>query len=86
MEDTLLITVLLVIVIALLILDIVVAVLAIKLLKTLGRAARLIEAIIDDVENFTKIFQKIKLPLSFGRMLKKLVRYLPSNPDDEKTD
>ena len=85
MEDSLLVTVLLLVVTALLTLDILVAIYILKLLKTLQRSANLLEAILDDVDNFRQVVRKIKVPITFVRLLHKLTQALPADTKRNKS-
>ena len=70
----------------LLVLNIIIAVMIIRLLKSLRRGVNLAKAVINEVESFTKVFQKIKLPLAAGRILKKIIGYLPNDSKGKKKD
>ena len=83
MGETFLGQVLIAIVIVLLFLDIVVAVLLIKILLSLRRATRVLDAALDDIENFSKIMRNIRLPFALGSIMKKLVHFLPADKDNK---
>ena len=84
MSDDFLGTVLIAVVLVLLVLDIIIAIFILKLLLTARRAAKLVEAIVDDVENFTKLIRKFSWPVTLRRVIKKLAHHLPDDSKSEK--
>ena len=83
MSETFLGQILIAIVIVLLFLDIVVAVLLIKILLSLRRASKVLDAALDDIENFSKIIRNISLPFSLGRIMKKLLHFAAAEKDNK---
>ena len=73
--------ILIAIVIVLLFLGIVVAVLLIKILLSLRRATKVLDAALDDIKNFSKIIRNISLPFSLGRIMKKLLHFAATERD-----
>lgn len=84
MSDDFLGTVLIAVVLVLLVLDIIIAIFILKLLLTARRVAKLVEAIVDDVENFTKLIRKFSWPVTLRRVIKKLAHHLPDDSKSEK--
>ena len=83
MSETFLGQILIAIVIVLLFLDIVVAVLLIRILLSLRRASKVLDAALDDIENFSKIIRNISLPFSLGRIMKKLLHFAATEKDNK---
>lgn len=77
MYSDLLITILLVIVIVLLVLGIVIAVMILQLLGRIKRIVAFAEKIVDDIEKFGKLVNKLKIPAAWGGFLGKVLKYLP---------
>ena len=85
MDETSVSTALLLVVSILLILDIIIAILILKIVFSIRRFTRLIDALVDDIEKFSFMIKKIKFPKSLAEIIKRTARILPSN-DNQKSD
>ena len=84
MNENILSTILIGVVLILLILDIIIAVLILRCLRTIRRLMNLLEAAIDDAERFSRIVKKISWPITITRVIKKLIELTPNKSKPKK--
>ena len=86
MTETTLSTVLVVIVLILLALDIIIAILILKIVLSLRRFTKLIDAVVDDIEKFQSIMQKITFPRSLAQVIRSIASWLPDSKSKNDSD